>query len=58
MGLGVSGYFQVSQSVVLNPNSEPPSAEQVGKRSHSFILKDNFWLLPSSVILGRIPKGS
>lgn len=33
MGLGVSGYFQVSQSVVQNPNSEPLSAEQVGKRS-------------------------
>lgn len=44
VGLGVSGYFQVSQSMVENPNSEPLSVQKVGERLHSFIFKDNFQL--------------
>ena len=44
VGLAVSGYFQVSQSVVQNPNSEPLSVQKVGERSHSFIFKDSFQL--------------
>ena len=44
VGLGVSGYFQVSQSMVENPNSEPLSVQKVGERLHSFIFKDSFQL--------------